>query len=104
MSKKLLKLAIRRDALVLETEKQRMQLAQIVDTWRAPCALVDQGLAVISFIRKHPIWIAGASTVASTVGSAVLVKLLRKSFIGKWFSRGMIAWQLVHKIRSKFFA
>jgi hypothetical protein len=96
MNKKLLKLAQRRERLILKAAEQRVQLAQVVDVWRAPLALADQGFAAISFIRKHPILAAGSS--------AILVKLLRKSFIGKWFSRGMMAWQLVRKVQSKFLA
>jgi YqjK-like protein len=94
MNKKLLKLAKRREYLVAKAENQRMQLAQAVDVWRAPLALADQGLAALSFIKKHPILAAG--------GSAVLVRLLRKSFIGKWFSRGLFALQIVRKLKSRF--
>jgi hypothetical protein len=90
MNKKLLKLAKRREYLVAKAENQRMQLAQAVDVWRAPLALADQGLAALGFIKKHPILAAG--------GSAVLVRLLRKSFIGKWFSRGLFALQIVRKL------
>ncbi len=93
MNEKLLKLARRRESLVMEAEQQRMQLVLIVDTWRAPFALADQGLAAISFIRKHPFWLAGCS--------AVLLKFLRPSRIGKWLQRGLVAWQLVRKLRSK---
>lgn len=96
MNKKLLKLAKRREYLVAKAESQRMQLAQAVDVWRAPLALADQGIALISYIKKHPILVAGSS--------AVLVKLLRKSFIGKCFSRGLFALQLARKVHSKFFA
>jgi YqjK-like protein len=94
MNKKLLKLAKRREYLVAKAENQRMQLAQAVDVWRVPLALADQGLAALSFIKKHPILVAG--------GSAVLVRLLRKSFIGKWFSRGLFALQIVRKLKNRF--
>ena len=96
MNKKLLKLAQRRERLVLEAAKQRVHIAQTVDAWRAPLALADQGLAAFSFIKQHPIFLA-----AST---AILVRLVRKSFIGKWFGRGMMAWQLVRKVQSRFLA
>ena len=96
MNEKLLKLAKRREHLVLEAAKQRVQLAQAVEVWREPLALAEQGLAAISFIKKHPILMA-----AST---AVLVRLVRKSFMGKWLGRSMMAWQLVRKLQSKFLA
>lgn len=93
MNEKLLKLARRREHLVLEAAKQRLQLAQAVEVWREPLALADQGLAAISYIKKHPILIAASS--------AVLVRLLRKSFIGKWLGRGMMAWQFVRKLQDR---
>ena len=93
MNEKLLKLAQRREHLVLEAAKQRVQLAQAVEVWREPLALADQGLAAISYIKKHPILIAASS--------AVLVRLLRKSFIGKWLGRGMMAWQFVRKLQGR---
>jgi hypothetical protein len=96
MNKKLLLLAQRRERLVLEAAQQRMQLAQAIETWRGPLALADQGLAAISFIKSHPFYVAGVS--------AIFVRLFRKSFIGKWFSRGKIALQLVRKLQSSFFA
>ena len=96
MNEKLLKLAQRREHLVLEAAKQRLQLAQAVEVWREPLALADQGLAAISYIKKHPILIAASS--------AVLVRLVRKSFIGKWLGRGMMAWQLVRKLQSRLLA
>lgn len=96
MNEKLLKLAQRREHLVLEAAKQRVQLAQAVEVWREPLALAEQGLAAISFIKKHPILMA-----AST---AVLVRLVRKSFMGKWLGRGIMAWRLVRKLQSRFLA
>lgn len=96
MNERLLKLARRREHLVLEAAKQRVQLAQAVEVWREPLALAEQGLAAISFIKKHPILMA-----AST---AVLVRLVRKSFMGKWLGRGMMAWRLVRKLQSRFLA
>ena len=96
MNENLLKLARRREHLVLEAAKQRVQLAQAVEVWREPLALAEQGLAAISFIKKHPILMA-----AST---AVLVRLVRKSFMGKWLGRGMMAWRLVRKLQSRFLA
>lgn len=96
MNNKLLLLAQRRERLVLEADQQRMRLAQAVEAWRGPLALADQGLAAISFIKSHPFYVAGIS--------AVIVRLFRKSFIGRWLSRGKLALQLVRKLQSSFFA
>jgi hypothetical protein len=94
MNTKLLNLARRRERLISQSAKQRVKLSQAADAWRAPLALVDQGFAIISFIKKHPILIAGSS--------AILMRLFKKSFIGKWLSRGMLGWQIVQKFHNKF--
>jgi len=95
MNEKLQKLAQRREKLILESDKQRKQLGQAVEAWRAPLALADKGLAAMATIKKHPLWLAG--------GSAVLLKLIRPSRIGKWLSRGLVTWQVLRKLQSKFF-
>ena len=95
MNEKLLKLAQQREKLVLESEKQRRQLRQAIEAWQAPLALADEGLTLIATIKKHPIWLAG--------GSAILLKLIRPSRLGKWLSRGLIAWQVMRKLQNKFF-
>lgn len=94
MNKKLLKLAQRRERLVSEADKQRMQLVQTVDTLRPALAMVDKGLAAIRYIKAHPLLMAGSG--------AVLMKVLRPSRIGKWFGRGLFAWQMVRKLQNKF--
>jgi hypothetical protein len=94
MNRKLQKLVQKREHLVLQAEKQREQLVQIVEVWRAPLAIADKGLAVISFIKKHPAWLVG--------GSAIFLKLVRPNRIGKWLGRGWVAWQLMRKLQSKF--
>lgn len=94
MNKKLLKLAQRRERLVSEAETQRMQLVQTVDTLRPVLAMTDKGFAAIRYIKAHPLLMAG--------GGAVLMKVLRPSRIGKWFGRGLFAWQMVRKLQNKF--
>lgn len=95
MNGKLLRLAQRRESLIQESEKQRTQLTQAIDAWRVPLGMADKGLAAVAAIKKHPVWLAG--------GSAILLKLIRPSRIGKWFSRGLIAWQIMRKVQSKLF-
>jgi hypothetical protein len=96
MSKKLIKLAKRRERLILESTRQRAQLVEIADIWREPLALADKGLAAIRFVKKHPIIMAG--------GSAILLKTLGPSRVGKWLSQGLIVWQFMRKLQSKFLA
>jgi YqjK-like protein len=96
MNNKLLELSKRRERLIQDAADQRMQLAQAVDMWREPLALVDIGVAAVGFIKKHPVWFAS--------GSAILLKVLRPTGAGRWVSRGWIAWQLMRKLQAKFLA
>lgn len=90
MNRERLILAKRREHLVREAAEQRVMLSQSVNALRTPLIFVDRGLAVMRFIKIHPILIAG--------GSAILVKLLKKSFLGKWFGRGILAWRLLREL------
>jgi YqjK-like protein len=91
MSEKLLNLAERREHLVSQAAEQRLLLAQNVETWRAPIALVDRGLAAVSYIKRHPISAAGASLGLLTV--------IRSHRANKWFQRGWLVWQVVRGLR-----
>ncbi len=96
MHKNRQKLAQKREQLITESAQQREQLAQVVAAWRAPLALADTGLAAFSFIKTHPILMVSVS--------ALVFKVLRPGRIGKWFQRGLVAWQLARKLRNSFLA
>lgn len=92
MNEKLIRLAERRERLVAQAAAQRMALAQNIEPWRTPLARVDQGLAALRYIKSHPAWI---------IGGSVLLAVLRPGRAGKWLGRGWVAWQMLHKLRSK---
>jgi YqjK-like protein len=92
MRKNLLRLAERRNDLALKAEAQRLQLSQIVEAWRGPLAFVDQGFVAMRFVKKHPVWVVGASVI--------LLKVLKINRIGKWITRGWAVWKIVNKLRS----
>jgi hypothetical protein len=92
MNKNLIRLAERRERLVAQAAAQRMTLAQSIEPWRAPLARVDQGLAALRYIKRHPAWI---------IGGVALLAALRPGRVGKWLGRGWIAWQMMHKSRGR---
>lgn len=94
MNKKLRILAQRRERLVQKSAQQRVELAQAIEVWRSPLALADQGFSAIRYIKNHPFYVAAIS--------AVLVKLVGKSLIGRWFYRAKIALQFLRKLQKKF--
>jgi len=92
MSKGKLSLAQRRARLVAQVEQQRGTLAKGVEEWRAPLVMVDQGVSVLCYIRRHPEWVAGA---------AVLIAALRSHRSGVWLGRGWMAWQVINRLRNR---
>lgn len=90
MNNKLMRLAERRTHLVAQIAAQRMALAQNIEPWRMPLARVDQGLAVLRYIKRHPAWI---------VGAVALLAALRPTGTGKWLRRGWVTWRIVHQLR-----
>ena len=89
MNEKLIRLAERRERLVVQAAAQRMALAQNIEPWRIPLARVDQGLAALRYIKRHPAWI---------VGGVVLLVAMRPGRFGKWLGRGWVSWQFLHKL------
>lgn len=90
MNPKLIALQARREILVGAANAQRLALAQEIAPLRAPLALVDQGLAVLRIVRKHPQWLVGAVAVYAVI---------RPRGIGAWLRRGWVAWQLAQSLR-----
>lgn len=89
MRHKLQRLAERRAHLVAQAAAQREALAQGIEPWRTPLALADQGLAAVRYLKRHPTWIIGAGVVLAT---------LRPGNFGKWLRRGLLTWQVMHKL------
>lgn len=83
-------LAERREHLIAQAAAQRVALAQSIEPWRVPLARVDQGLSVLTYIRRHPTWI---------VGGGLLVAALWPGWAIPWFRRGWVAWRFLHKLR-----
>ena len=90
MSGKLTQLAKRRQQLVAQADAQRATLVDTLEPWRARLARVDRGVAVLRYVRSHPILMVGAS---------LLVAALRRRRIGRWLQHGLMVWQLGRRLR-----
>ncbi len=92
MNNKLAQLAERRRQLVAQAAVQRTVLAHNMEPWRARLSLVDRGVAVLSYVRRHPIlW----------VGASLLLAALRPGRVGRWLRHGLMLWQIGRRLRSK---
>ncbi|MDP2431218.1 MAG: YqjK-like family protein [Pseudomonadota bacterium] len=92
MRKNLAQLAERREHLVARAAAQRTVLAESIEPWRAPLAWADRGLAMLSVLKRHPVWI---------VGGVAAFASLRIDRAGKWLRRGWVTWQVVQKLRGR---
>jgi hypothetical protein len=88
--KKIAQLAERRRQLVAQAAAQRITLAHDMEPWRARLALVDRGVNVVRYVRRHPALLAGA---------ALLLVVLRPRYAVKWLQRGWLVWQVGRRLR-----
>lgn len=89
MKQTLIQLAERREHLIARVAAQRVALADVIEPWRAPLALADQGLFALRFLKRHPVWI---------VGSVVLLATFRLGGSMKWLRRGWVSWQIARRV------
>lgn len=73
MNKQMSAVMQRRGELLARIAAQREQVAGVGARWKAPLALADQGLAVVRFLRSHPVLVAGV---------AALIVIRRRSVVG----------------------
>jgi hypothetical protein len=92
MSRTLAELAERRRQLVTLAAAQRAVLAQEMAPWRERLARVDQGVAVVRAIRRHP---------ALLVGAMLLLAAVRPRGTAVWLQRGWMAWQIGRRLRGR---
>ncbi len=91
MNAKLIRLAERRAALVEQSASQRAALYQATEPWRNVLARADQGLAVVHYVKNHPLWLVSA-------GGALLT-MLGPGRLWRWLGRGLFAWRMVNRFR-----
>jgi hypothetical protein len=92
MNGKLTHLADRRRLLIAQAAAQRTALATHMAPWRARLALADKGIAAVRYVRSRPVLILGV---------ALLVAALRPRRAGTWLQRGLLAWQIGRRLRSR---
>lgn len=84
MNRRIAEIHARRELLLARSAVQRDALALLVQRWRAPLELADQGTRVLHYARTHP----GAILLAVVA----LVALAPKGAL-RWARRGITLWQ-----------
>ena len=90
MKTKLIELAERRAALVAKAAQQRTELSQAAAPWHGPLAVVDQGVKVAHYLKRHPVLLAGAA-------AALAIFRPRRSV--RWLRHGWLVWTLALRAR-----
>ncbi len=90
MSAELNRLAERRSQLMGRAATQRATLAHALEPWQPRLALIDQGVAAVRAIARHPVLIAGV---------VLVIAALRPRGTAKWLQRGWVVWQLGRSLR-----
>jgi hypothetical protein len=78
--------------LVARAEEQRSELATVVERWRGPLAVVDQGLQAVRYIERHPLLLLGAAAF-------VVVLSPKRALV--WLQRGWLAWRMALEMKRR---
>jgi hypothetical protein len=89
MSGRIAELAARRELLVARSSLQRLQVQFQLRELRRPFSFLEQGAAVVRYVRGHP---------AIFFGAALAIGLLRPRRALKWAMDGARLWLLLRKV------
>lgn len=92
MNNRIIQLAKRRTVLTAKIENQRMALAEAISPFRGAFSLADKGLHALSYLRKHPVVVAGI------VSFVVATRPKRWLFM---LEKGWLVWRLLLAARRK---
>lgn len=93
MNGKLERLAIRRRTLVEQCAQQRATLSRSAAPWRNTLAQADKGIALLRYLRSHPIWLAA--------GGGLLLAMLGPGRVWRLLGRGWLGLQVLNRLRGK---
>ncbi len=89
MNDRLFVLRQRRIALLARIDAQRSLLAGCASDWKGQLAVADQGMAIVRFLRAHPLLVAGVSAVvvmrnrrrlAGLASAALMIRKMLKNY------------------------
>lgn len=81
---RLIELARRKERLIARAAQQRADLAIAGSRWRKPFAIADRGIAVVAYLRAHPLVLALAVAGVAAAGWRNLPR---------WIGRGFFVWR-----------
>lgn len=93
MHSPLVQLAKKRQHLVAQAQLQRLAVAAQLQVLHKPISLLDTGLNMVRYIKRHPVLVAS--------GGSALLSMLKPSGLSLWLQRGLLTWQLLGRLRKK---
>ncbi|MBU0621101.1 MAG: YqjK-like family protein [Gammaproteobacteria bacterium] len=81
MNRQMAVLMQRRGELQARIAAQRGELADIAARWEGPMAIADQGVAVVRFLRRQPLLVAGV-TALFVIRRRGMMGLVRLGWLG----------------------
>lgn len=91
MNNALSRLAERRAHLIEESARQRAALSQESVPWRIVLARADEGIAIVRYVKSHPVRLISAGSI--------LLAVAGPGRIWRWLGRGVVAWRMVYRSR-----
>lgn len=83
----------RRALLIARAALQRTQVAQALQPWQKPLALVDMLVVAVRAVRQHPVFAA--------VGSSLFISATRHRWL-LWAGRLFTLWQVAQVVRAQW--
>ncbi len=81
---RLIELARRKERLIARAAQQRAGIAVACRMWRKPFSIIDQGIAVVAYLKAHPLVLALAVAGVAAVG---------RRNLPRWIGRGFFVWR-----------
>jgi len=92
MNHKLYNISMRRDLLIKQANQQREALAYYITPLRKSLLIVDKGLSLVNYVKKHPVLIMAISTVIGMLSPGSTIKWLGRSWIVSVVMTGLKNW------------
>ena len=90
-SQKMRELEQRRELLLARIALQRVRLSLELHNLEQPIRMVDRGIAVVHYLKAHPVLVAAGVAALTVVG---------RRRIAAWVGRGWVAWRGLRTLAS----
>ena len=87
-----IEVARRKERLIARAEAERDVIAASFRRLEAPAGVIDRGLAVIHFLREHPLLVAAGVSAIVAIRGRGLLSMAGRGFAAWRVFRSLAAW------------